>query len=290
MTTIQDWICTLFHAADVPTICATDRWATKDADVIADYLIASSIHPSFNDRACADLPIVPLAEPLTNDQRVRRFAEIPADYLSSDQRTACPYLGDAPFNAAETDQRHFWNLLVAIIPEAIARRTTVEPVPSEHHRILDIACGSLAAASALQSYFGGAAYGDPAPEAHYIGIDISENAIAAARGANRGLPNVDFEVADATDIAAQPWAKNSFDTVVIRHPEVFRRYEKGLAATWYPIFKTAAAQLQTGGLLLVTTHRCFEFQGADAALTQLGLTRLYAAQHPCAPDIHAPDY
>lgn len=283
-------MCRFFTASDFPRECGEDRWATKDAAAVTDYLTVRSINSSSNSPACSALPFVPLGEPVTIGPNVRRFAEIPSDVFRPEQRSTCPYTNELPLTNVEIDRRHYWNLLISILPTIAAEIPNFAQTPDHAPRILELACGNLTAASALQRYFSETTDGEPTAAAEYFGIDISEHAIAAAQNAHDGVPNVHFMLADATDIGAEPWAQAPFDTVVIRHPEVFRRSENGIAATWYYIFKTAATHLRVGGLLLVTTHQCVEFQGADEALTTLGLTRLYAAQHPCAPILEAGTY
>lgn len=251
-----------------------------------DYVIARSHRASdYPASACEALPVVPLAEPLAIDQSARRFAPYPADYLHPDQRATGPYSSDLPLSEGEVDRRHFWNLLISVIPDLLPTVPEFESPPSEPRRILDLACGGMTAAVPLQSYFGGVTYGQSGA-AEYIGVDISSSEYIWNQ-TSRDYPNVQFITADATDLSQQPWAQDPFDVVVIRHPEVFQRFQKGIAATWFKIFKNAAAQLRIGGLLIVTTHRCFEFQGADEVFTALGLTRLYEGQHPYAPLLDA---
>lgn len=267
--------------------CAPFLWEKDPQISAADQLIINDIKVAPDTSACDQLPAIMMVDGTSIDQASRRFAPYPADYLPPIQRDTFAYDSDTPLKADEVDRRHFWNLLMVVIPEVSGNTEINIQAINSPHRILDLGCGYGLAALALQHYFGMSTYEQFNRDAHYIGVDIDSSIIDSAHALHEGQPDVDFFTADATDLRTQPWAQDAFDTVVIRHPEVFTRHSQGrISETWYKIFKTAVMQLQVGGLLVVTAHRCSEFQGADAALEKLGLTKLYAAQNPFTPIIN----
>lgn len=187
----------------------------------------------------------------------------------------------------ESDKRHFWNMLVATIPQLNPMPQGIANRSSRKIKILDVGCGSGWDATDLASYFGGTQYGVPNDNVDYVGIDINGGAIRWARKyhARIGWPGLRFEDADATCLDEHPFTQDKFDVIVIRHPEVYTKYNNFITKTWLHIFKEAMLHLAEGGMLLVTTYACHEYLGADKTLTSYGAKRVFLGLNPFSADI-----
>lgn len=185
---------------------------------------------------------------------------------------------------AESDRRHFWNMLVATIPQLEAQTSILTQCSTKKLKILDVGFGNGWDAMPLVSYFGGSDFNQSNPHIDYLGIDIDNIQSARRFHQQKGWNNLRFEYADATCLS-EHFSDGQFDIVVIRHPEVFTRHSKFITETWLHIFKEAMLQLKQGGILLITAYRCAEYLAPDRVFKSYGAKRLFAGQNPFSANI-----
>ena len=125
-------------------------------------------------------------------------------------------------------------LVEAVLAEAMRRTTPQTPTPSL--RILDIGTGSGCVALALAKRL---------PAAEIVAWDISEDALALARGnaAALGLANAQFERRDALDAAA--WDTAPFDVIVSNPPYIAPSERTALPAS-VVLYEPASALFADG--------------------------------------------
>lgn len=181
---------------------------------------------------------------------------------------------------AESDRRHFWNLLVSMAPQLPYDFSQLSR--TKRVSILNVACGQGDDTLPFNSFFGKVAYGENG-NTDYLGIDIRGDQIEIARKKQKQLPNTRFEVADATRMNTYPFLRRKFDVVVVRHPEI-RSYNL-VSRNWQRIFEQAYKHLKVGGLFLLTGYRCFEWKASDTILRARGARRLIKAQNPFSANI-----
>lgn len=188
---------------------------------------------------------------------------------------------------AESDRRHFWNMLVATLPQLATFPPIITHRSSKKIKILDVGCGDGWDAMPLVSYFGGSNFNHLNSNVDYLGIDISQGAIEDARKFHqeKGWPNLRFENADATCLNEHLFTRDKFDIIVIRHPEVFTKYSKFITQTWLHIFKNAMLRLAEGGMLIITAYRCFEYLAADRVFKSYGAKQLFLGRNPFSANI-----
>lgn len=213
----------------------------------------------------------------------RNFVPFPRRLLPEMALPPCLPLLDGPeggFSRAEADRRHFWNLLVAVMP-------LLEPSPpllravdlrqSRRIRILNMGCGLGWDALPAQSFFGGKPYGIAADYVSYVGIDLS---VAGAVEEHEGRRGILFIEADATCLDEDPLLSTwRYDVIILRHPEVLGQ-DGFVSPMWYKMFKEAVTHLVPGGIILMTFYRCTEYVAAEKAMTCLGAQSLFSGVHP----------
>lgn len=177
-----------------------------------------------------------------------------------------------PLNADFLDRRHFWNMLVTIIPQSPFAPMREQPV-----RILDIGCGRALDAMPLHAYFGRSSPGMPGTHVSYLGIDIDPEAIGMAKLTNPERSDLQFLVADATAYNKYSSLKDPVDVVVIRHQAI--GFDMAL---WSKILKEALHHLAEGGILLMTSHIGYEHQLALARLKSLRARIHLSGRNPFA--------
>ncbi|OFZ33210.1 MAG: hypothetical protein A3D92_19495, partial [Bacteroidetes bacterium RIFCSPHIGHO2_02_FULL_44_7] len=189
----------------------------------------------------------------------RRLVPVRYDLLDdSPSRNSIPTLrGTATENLSEmeTDQRHFWNMLIAVMskihPQCPTKPDVNHPLLRKTY-VLDVGCGRGWDAMPLHSFFGQSPYGVPGRNVEYLGIDIDPFEIKVAKEEHETRPDLKFEVASATRFDEYPFLVGSkFDVVVIRHPVVFERDSfSHINPMWYKIFKEVFEHLAPGGILI----------------------------------------
>lgn len=115
-------------------------------------------------------------------------------------------------------------------------------VKNEPERILSVGCMLGYEAGALLNTF---------PTAEYIGIDINEGLLKAAKLINIDQERVEFRLGDAR--GKEAFGNEPLDIVIIRHPQVLRGIEGRDLDNWQTIFKNSMEVLKPGGLLFVST-------------------------------------
>jgi trans-aconitate methyltransferase len=117
-------------------------------------------------------------------------------------------------------------------------------VKNQPNRILSVGCMFGYEAGALLNVF---------PTAEYIGIDIDENYIRAAKAINNDLSKAEFHFGDARK--KETFGENPWDIIVIRHPQILGTIikESNLAKDWQVIFKNSMSSLKPGGSMFIST-------------------------------------
>lgn len=170
------------------------------------------------------------------------------------------------------EQRHFWNMLVTLIPQSRFRSPKERPT-----RILDVGCGSATDAIPLHTYFGKSAPGKTGTHVKYLGIDIEGREIEKAKALNPKQPDIQFLAADATAFMNYLELRGLFDVIVIRHQAI-----DSDIVLWSKIFKESLKHLAKEGIMLMTSYSCVEHQIALARLKVLGAKVKLSGQNPFA--------
>lgn len=166
--------------------------------------------------------------------------------------------GDSGFLA---DEINFWNLLVGMIPQVSFFPVNYGPV-----EILDVGCGEGLDAVGLHAYFGNAVYPNEGVMVNYFGIDIDTEEIKKAWAYHSDRPDLNFIVADATDLSGHFETNKEFSVVVIRHQNIGGDHE-----IWSKIIAEAADHLVEGGILLITSYSCAEHSMMEEEVRGMGL-------------------
>lgn len=170
------------------------------------------------------------------------------------------------------EQRHFWNMLVTLIPQSRFRSPKERPT-----RILDVGCGSATDAIPLHTYFGKASPEKTGKNVQYLGIDIEAREIEKAKRINPQQPDIQFLVADATAFINYLELRGLFDVIVIRHQAIGSDI-----VLWSKIFEESLKHLAKKGIMLMTSYSCVEHQIALARLKALGVKVKLSGQNPFA--------
>lgn len=224
---------------------------------------------SDDDRECRPLTWIKVTDS-------NKFKRVSSDLLRlSPVRHAIPVLGvnQANLSKLESERRHFWNMLVATIPQLKISLNNKAKI-----RILDVGCGEATDAMPLHSYFGQASYGERGKNISYLGIDIASSEISKARKLHQDQSYLKFLAADATKFEKYPKLRGEFDVIVIRHPVP-------LSGDWEKIFEQSFSHLAPGGIVLITSYFCPEYMAADRTMVKLGAKKLFAGRNPFSAKI-----
>jgi len=191
---------------------------------------------------------------------------------------ASPTKANATLARIERDQTNFWNLLVdtvSLLPYWPFQDTPID--------ILDVGCGMALDATSLHAYFGGTDYPQPGKNVTYTGIDINAKAIEKATALHHDRDDLQFIVADATDLTpvfasmANTVKKDGFEVAVIRHQNASNTPE-----IWRDIFSETWSRLRPGGILIVTSYTCLEHEVMTELMSDIGAEPFIEGRNPNA--------